>query len=264
MIRIGPAGSKGLGNEKGLEKVRSLGLNAMEIEFTYGVRMLAGKAKKIGRMAKDFDIELSVHCPYYINLASSDNAKVLASKKRILDSCQKAHLLGARYAVFHAGFYQDRAKKDTYSRIRKEIKDIAMSVKGKKWNVMLAPETTGKKSQFGDIDELLALRKETGCELCVDFAHLLARDGRIDYNNIFDKLKGMDHIHAHFSGIEYTQKGERKHLLTEKKAITPLVKKILEHHIDITIINESPDPIGDSLKTKEVFDNEITAPFSSI
>ena len=254
MIKIGPAGSAGLGNEKGLERVRSLGLNAMEVEFTYGVRMSDGQAKKLGDRARELDVELSVHCPYYINLASSDKTKLSASKKRILDSSKKAHLLGTRYVVFHAGFYQERSKKETFQLIKKEIKDMAAAIKKDKWDkVLLAPETTGKASQFGSLNELLELRREAGCELCVDFAHLLARDDRIDYDEVFNKLKGIDHIHAHFSGIEYTEKGERRHLITDKKAIKPLVEKILEYNLDITIINESPDPIGDSVKTKEIF-----------
>lgn len=252
MIRIGPAGTAGLGNEKGLEKVHSLGLNAMEVEFTYGVRMSDNQAEKIGKRAKELDIALSVHCPYYINLASSEKAKVTASKKRILESSQKGHLLGARYIVFHAGFYQERTKKDTYSIIKKEIEDLARTIKKNRWDVVLAPETTGKRSQFGDIDELLKLRKDTGCELCVDFSHILARDGVIDYDSVFNKLKGIKHIHAHFSGIEYTEKGERRHILTEISTIKPLLSKIVERKIDITIINESPDPIGDSLKTKKL------------
>lgn len=251
MIRIGPAGSAGLGNEKALEKINELGLNAMEIEFTYGVRMSDSQAKMLGERARELDIALSVHCPYYINLASKENVKIEASKKRILDSCQKAHLLGAGYVVFHAGFYQGRAKKETFDLIKEKIRDLAKAIKKNKWDVVLAPEATGKKSQFGDIDELLRLKKEAGCEFCVDFAHILARDGEIHYDGVFDKLKGMGHIHAHFSGIEYTEKGERRHVLTEKSAIAPLAKKILERKVDITIINESPDPITDSVKMKK-------------
>ena len=83
MIRIGPAGSAGLGSEKALEKICELGLNAMEIEFTYGVKMSDSQAKKLGNRARELDIALSVHCPYYINLASKEEEKLEASKKRI-------------------------------------------------------------------------------------------------------------------------------------------------------------------------------------
>ncbi|MFH1380779.1 MAG: TIM barrel protein [Candidatus Omnitrophota bacterium] len=252
MIQLGPAGSGGLGNLSGVEKVKSVGLDAMEVEFTYGVNMSDGKASEIGALAKKLKISLSVHAPYYINLASLDKSKIAASKKRILMSCKKAHLLGAKYVVFHAGFYQNRSKNEIYDIIKRAMVDLCKSITLKKWDVALAPETTGKASQFGDLDELLRLRKETGCELCVDFAHLLAREGKVDYASVFRKLKGIKHLHAHFSGIEFTKKGERRHLVTEKKAIIDLLKHIIKQKIDVTIINESPDPLNDSLKTKLV------------
>jgi len=252
MLQLGPAGSGGLGNSAGIEKIRDVGLDAMEVEFTYGVKMSDEKAKIIGALAKKLKISLSVHAPYYINLASLEKPKIVASKKRILAACEKAHLLGAKYVVFHAGFYQNRSKNEIYAIIKSELIDLVRAIKVKKWNVVLAPETTGKASQFGDLDEMLRLKKETGCELCVDFAHLLARRGQIDYISVFRKLKGIKHIHAHFSGIEFTNKGERRHRLTEKKAITDLLKHIIKQKIDITIINESPDPIGDSLKTRAI------------
>ena len=91
MIRLGPAGSSGLGNEKGIAEVKRFGLSAMEVEFTYGVRMKNEEAKKVGSIAKKLGIELSVHAPYYINLASEDRKKVEASKQRILQSCEKAN-----------------------------------------------------------------------------------------------------------------------------------------------------------------------------
>ncbi|NQT22106.1 MAG: TIM barrel protein [Candidatus Omnitrophica bacterium] len=255
MIRLGPAGSGGLGNTKGLEEVKKLGLNAMEVEFTYGVRMPIAEAKKIGVLAKTLDIALSVHAPYYINLASFDKEKVGASKKRIIDSSERAHYLGAKYIVFHAGFYQEREKEEIFKIIKKEIIDVQKTIKKNNWKVNLAPETTGKKTQFGDLDEVLRLHKETGCEFCVDFAHLLARDGNISYDKVFDKLKGIKYVHAHFSGIEFTEKGEKRHQKTRKNDIIPLVKFILKRKTDITIINESPDPIRDSLETKKIINS---------
>jgi deoxyribonuclease-4 len=253
MIRLGPAGSGGLGNLDGVKEVRRVGLDAMEVEFTYGVRMSNSEAKKVGELAKKLGVTLSVHAPYYVNLASEEKGKIVASKKRVLDSCERAHHLGASHVVFHPGFYGKRAKEDVYRIIKEAIEDMMGVIKKNKWKkVVLAPETTGKRSQFGDLDELLRLRKEAGCELCVDFAHLLARNGSIDYDEVFDKIRGLRHIHSHFSGIEYTEKGERRHIITEREVIVPLVKRLLKREIDITIINESPDPFGDSLKTKKI------------
>jgi deoxyribonuclease-4 len=251
MIKFGPAGT-GMSSLEGVKEIAKLGLDAVEIEFTYGVRMSNETAKKVGEAAKG-KIDLSVHAPYYINLASEEKEKITASKKRILDSCERAHHLGAKYVAFHPAFYGKRSHEEVYKMVKKAVEEMQRIIKKKGWKVKLAPETTGKKSQFGDLDELLKLKKETGCHLTVDFAHLKARNnGKIDYKEVFDKLKPVKHIHAHFSGIEFTEKGERKHLITSKQDLVPLLKEIKKRKADITIINESPDPIGDSLKAKKL------------
>lgn len=250
MIKIGSAGTSGMGYEDGLKYCKELGLDALEVEFTYGVKMTNSQAKKIGSLAKKLGISLSVHGPYYINLASLEKEKIVASKKRILDSCERAHYLGAKYVVFHAAFYQKYSKEECYSLVKDAIIDMNKVIK--KWNVLLAPETTGKASQFGDVDELLRLHKETGCSLCIDFAHLEARyNKKVDYDELFSKLK-LKHLHCHFSGIEYTAKGERRHLITSSDKIKELLKAIIKHKKDVTIINESPDTFGDCVKTLKI------------
>lgn len=255
MIKIGVAGTAGLGYDQALKEFSRVGLKAMEVEFTYGVKMSDNAAREIGSLAKSLGISLSVHAPYYINLASKEQEKVAASRKRILESTGKAHLLGATHVVFHAGFYQEREQEEVYKIIRSEVATLMKTLKENNWKAALALETTGKKTQFGDLDELLRLKKETDCEICIDFAHLLARNGNIDHNEIFNKLEGIKHIHAHFSGIEFTAKGERKHLLTQTKEITQLLRHIVKRKVDITIINESPEPLKDAIKTKKILDS---------
>ena len=254
-VRFGPGGF-GMPTDKGIEYVSSLGLSAAEIEFTYGVNMSNETAKKIGELAKKHKIFLSIHAPYYINLASEDKQKIGASKTRILQSCERGHYLGAKYVVFHAAFYGKMPKEECYEQVKKEILEMQAHIKQKKWDVELAPETTGKASQFGDLDELLRLAKETHCYLCIDFAHLKARyNGKIDYKEIFDKIKksGINHIQAHFSGIEFTAKGERRHIVTEESDLKELLQWIKKSGLDTTIINESPDPIKDSLKGLNIY-----------
>ncbi|MBI4448186.1 TIM barrel protein, partial [Candidatus Woesearchaeota archaeon] len=253
-ILLGPAGSGGLGNLKGVEEVKKVGLQAMECEFTYGVNMANAVAKDVGDLAKKLGIKLSVHAPYYINLSSKENEKIRASKKRLLDSCERAHYLGAENVVFHPGFYQGRDPEQIFEKIREEIIDLQKVVQKNKWGVKLAPETTGKINVFGNVEETLRLVKETGCSFCIDFAHIKARQqGKIDYEEVFGKLKKFNDLHCHFSGIEYTSKGERNHKITELGEITELGKGLLKANFrNVTIINESPDPFGDSLKTKKI------------
>ena len=125
--------------------------------------------------------------------------------------------------------------------------------RAKGYTPRIAPETTGKPSQFGDIDEILDLMKDTGCGICIDFAHLKARyNGKINYEDIMEKIKNLKDIHAHFSGIEFTAKGERKHLLTEEKDIKELFHYLKKYNISCTIINESPEPFKDAMKMKEL------------
>jgi deoxyribonuclease-4 len=258
MIRVGPAGSGGLGNIKGIRKVARMKLDCMEVEFTYGVRMSMDDARQAGLLAKAKGIVLSVHAPYYINLASDEKEKIRSSKQRILDSCERANALGARKVVFHAGFYQKKTAEQTYALIKKAILEIQRKISKNKWKVQLCPEITGKPSQFGSVEELLKLKKETACGICVDFAHLYARQqGDVDYVEILKKLPQK--FHAHFSGIDFGPKGERKHLKTTPKFFKPLAEALLKARRDVTLICESPEPYKDAAMMKRVVTKLIAA-----
>jgi len=251
MIKVGPAGSSGLGNLKGVGKVAEMDLDCMEVEFTYGVRMDLETAKDVGALAQEKGIILSVHAPYYINLASDEAEKFTASKERILASCERANAMGARNVAFHAGFYQKRTHEKTYQLIKKALTDLKKTISRKCWQVTLCPEVTGKPSQFGSLEELLRLKKETGCGITVDFSHLYARHrGDLNFGRILNKLPKK--FHAHFSGIEYGDKGEKKHIRTTKRFFKPLAKELVGRDLDITIINESPSPYEDAAMMKNV------------
>ncbi len=159
--------------------------------------------------------------------------------------------MGADVVVFHPGYYGGMDKEKTYQNIKKAILDIQEEIKKNKWNIKLAPETTGKLNVFGSIDEISRLQKETGCEFCIDFAHILAREKKIDFDYLFSKLKSKL-IHAHISGINYNDKGEKNHILTPDSFITEVLKECQKRKLNIVLINESPDPMGDSLKTLKI------------
>ncbi len=255
-VRFGPAGIGGVKQApKNLEQYNKQGIKAAEIPFTYQVWMNNSQAKEIGKIAKRFDIMLSIHAPYYINLASDDKAKIEASKKRILNCCEKGHYLNAKYVVFHAAFYGKHSHEQCYEIVKKQIMEMQQVIKKKNWKIQLAPETTGKASQFGSLDELLRLVKEIKCYFCIDFAHMLAREQHIDYKEVFEKIKKFPHVHAHFSGIEYTSKGERRHIITSESKLKELLGWIKRYNLSITIINESPKPLQDSIKGKKVWES---------
>ena len=255
-----PSSSKERSTLAGLERIHELGLNAMEIELVRGVNMGKELSGRVGELAKELKIRLSIHAPYYINLASSERHKVVASKKRILDSCDRAHRMSAKIVVVHAAYYGKLTPEECYQKVKKECEDIVGKLKEKGINdVIVGLETMGKVSQFGTVDECVRIAKEVkGCGICVDWAHVYARNqGKIDFGRVIDKILTLKnkHIHSHFSGINYGPKGERNHLTINsgQPKYDWLVKEINSRGLDITLICESPALEMDALKLKGMF-----------
>jgi len=252
MIKIGPTG---LGPVKEalntLEDYKKLGFSCCEVLFTYGVYIKEKDAIAIGKKARELGIKLSIHAPYWINLNSKDKEKVKKSRERIMKSCEIGHYLGTYRIVFHPGFYGGMEEQETYENIKNAILEMQQIRKEKGWKPELAPETTGKKNVFGSVDEILKLAKDTGCSFCIDFAHILAREGKINYEKILEKFSNFKELHIHFSGIEYGEKGERKHKKTGDKDIKELLDALKKYskNKEIVIINESPYAVEDSVRT---------------
>ncbi len=257
-ILLGPAGSPAKSTLDGLRFLSDIGLKAMEVAFTHGVKMGSATAKQIAEENKKYDMALSIHAPYYINLTSDDGRKIKESKQRIIDSCHRGHIMGAHKIVFHTAYYGKRSKEETYDLVKHGVEELMDNIKENKWNVELLPETAGRLAQFGDLDEIISLSKDTGCNLCIDPAHLYARNnGRIDFSEMFDKLKesGKKELHFHFSGINYGPRGERNHLiLNGKPDFREFAKELLSRKISATVISESPITWQDSIKMKNILE----------
>jgi deoxyribonuclease-4 len=251
-VKFGPAGF-GMPALDGLDKAKKLGLQAAEVEFTYGVRMSNKLAAQVGEKARKLGISLSVHAPYYVNLNSEKASTIKTSKNHILASCERGHYLGASVIVFHPAYYGKKPEK-CFENVKKAIIDMQKVIKQKKWKVKLAPETTGKTSQFGSVEELMKLKRQTGCSICVDFAHLYARQqGKLDYNEVFRKLKSAGSLHCHFSGITYGPKGERSHKGVDRQHFMPLAKALKKYKKNAVIICESPFIYHDAVKMMRWF-----------
>jgi deoxyribonuclease IV len=264
-IKIGPSGLGAVKtSEKVLKEYKKVGFSNSEIAFTHSVYMDKEDAIKVGKIAKDKNLDLSIHAPYFVNLNSAEKPKVHASMQRILKCCEIGHYLGAKSIVFHAGFYgnnyakqspekQAEIREETYQNIKQRIIEMIEKIKEKKWNVELCPETMGKINVFGSVEEISKLVKETECSFCIDFAHILARDKSVDYKRII-KAFPQKKWHCHFSGIEYTEKGERNHINLEKKQWKDLFDNLPKDK-DITIVCESPARIEDSIDGLKILNN---------
>ncbi len=248
VIKFGPAGLGPVKEAvKNLEQYHKLGLKACEIAFTYGPYIKEHETLEIKKAAEKFDIQLSIHAQYWINLNSEDKKKIEQSKKRILDCCKIGELLGAKYVVFHPGYYGKKGEEETFENIKKAILDIIEELKKRKYKIKIAAETMGKVNVFGSVEDIKLLVKETGCDFCIDFAHLLARsNGKMAYKEMVNEFKEFKEWNCHFSGIVYGDKGEKHHKPTPKEELKKLINALPKNK-DITIINESPQPVEDSV-----------------
>lgn len=255
-IKFGPAG---IGPVKDVEETFSefkrLGIRAAEIPFTYSIFIKTKEqALKVKQAAEKFNISLSIHAPYWINLNSENSDVVEKSKQRILKCCEVGTWLNAKAVVFHPGYYGKNSREETFKKIKNEILDMLAIIKKNKWTPKLAPETTGKVNVFGGFREIAKLVEETSCSFCIDFAHILARYKTYSFKEIKKLFAKHKNWHVHFSGIEYSAKGERKHKITSEKNWEELLDNLPKNK-NITIINEAPDPFKDTINGLKIWKN---------
>ena len=197
-----------------------LGLDCYEYQCGKGVHVGEETARKMGEKAQEAGIDLSLHAPYFINLANPDPESLEKTTGYILAACQAADYMGATRVVVHTGALMKRT--------RREALDIAKKAVLAAWenagysHIALCPETMGKINQLGDLDEVLEL-----CQLdarlipCVDFGHLYARslgadEGLEATGRMLDKMRSAlgeeraRRFHSHFSHIEFTPNGGEK------------------------------------------------------
>jgi deoxyribonuclease-4 len=263
-----PPSAKSSSTEAGIERVAELGLGCMEVQFVRGVKMNEKVAPAVGEVARKSGVRLTAHGPYFINLNAHENEKVIASQERLIHTARIASLLGAEGIVFHAAFYLNDAPAAVYARVKGMLEETLRVLKAEGNRVLLRPETTGKGSQFGTLEEVLNLSAEIeGVAPCIDFAHIHARTGRFNsYEEFLSVLKQVDgrlgrealeHMHIHLSGIEYGRQGEIKHLNLRESDLryVELLKAFKELEVKGLLICESPDREGDALLLQKTYNS---------
>ena len=263
-----PHSSKSESTAHGIERIAELGLGCMEVEFVYGANMNQTMARKVGETAKSLNIKLSAHGPYYINLNAHEEEKLVASKKRLIQTARIASTIEAQGIIFHPAFYLKDPPAEVYARVKQELQDIVSAMKDEDIHVTLRTETTGKGSQFGNLEEVLNLSAEIdGVAPCIDFAHLHAREGKSNsyeefvsiLKQIDDKLgrNALNDMHIHLSGIKYSSKGELSHLNLSESDMNylELFKAWKEFDIKGLVICESPSLEADALIMQEAYNS---------
>jgi len=265
MLYFGPAGiPEGAGtSEEGIRLVRKMGLDALEVEFVRGVRMGQPEAKRLGELAAQLGVRLSAHAPYFINLNSKKPETIESSKVHILATMKAARDLDAKIIVVHAGFYSGMDSDGATGIILDGVRECREQADDEGCaDVVLGLETMGKRASWGTIPEIKRVMGSVRrVAPVVDFAHMHARGQgclrtREDFQRIIDDFEqlGAPFMHCHFTGIEYGQAGERRHLEVASAApdFALLAPLLLGKGYDITLICESPLLEKDALLMKEM------------
>ena len=260
---FGPAGCGASFHEMGYknslqipEYVSKMGLDAFEYQCGRGVNIGDEKASALGTLAAEKGIRMSLHAPYYISMSSVDEEKRKNSVGYILSSAKAVGLMGGDRIIVHTGscgkLERGEALTLALDTMRMSLEALDREGLG---HVHICPETMGKINQLGDLNEVMAL-----CSLderlipCIDFGHLNARtmggmNSKESFMNVLDTIENVlgaerrKHFHVHFSKIEYTKGGEKKHLTFSDTVFgpnpEPLMELLAEKGAEPTVICES-------------------------
>lgn len=247
--------------------LQNLGLDGMEAEFVHGVRMSDETRQLLRKTTKENNLIFTAHGPFYINLNSKEEEKIEASVQRIVDTAKAASDFGGYSITYHAAFYMGKDKEEVFKQVATQTQKIIDILKENNIKMWIRPETTGKSTQWGDYEEIIRLSKEFEQVLpCVDFSHVHARTGG-NYNTYDEFCKILERIgnelgdfalnnfHAHLAGIDYTAKGEKRHLNLEESDMNykDLLKALKSFNVKGALVCESPNIETDAKLLKEYY-----------
>src|SRR3989344_5403292 len=156
----------------GIKHVKKLGLDSMELEFVRSINVSKELALEVKKTAKEEEITLTCHGQYFVNLNALDKKTLAISKSNIVNGATMAYESGAWSICYHAAYYMKMDKKVVFNNVLKALKEITKELKDNGVDIWLRPETGGKVSQFGELDEMINLSQELDKVLpCIDFAH---------------------------------------------------------------------------------------------
>lgn len=257
------------------EYIERMGLDAYEYQCGRGVNIGVDKAVELGKRAKEKGISLSLHAPYYISMSSVEEIKRDNSINYIMQSANAVNAMGGERIIVHTGscgkISREQAlelAKDTMKKAINALDNAGLS------NIRICPETMGKINQLGTLDEVLEL-----CLLderlipCIDFGHLNARTlGGLatfnDFKAVFDAIENklgisrLREYHSHFSKIEYSAGGEKRHLTFEDTLFgpdfEPVMELTLKKNCSPTIICESAGTQAEDAKSMKDYYKKIS------
>lgn len=272
MVKFGPSGNSQVFYDAGYKSsidapkfLNNYGLECYEYSFGRGFTIKPETAKLLGEEAVKNNILISVHAPYYINLANENPETLPKNINYIMKSLDYLRLFNGKKCVFHSGSQNKLSREDALKNLFNQLDEVLKAYyNGNYTDMFLCPETMGKSQQIGTVKEILDICSMDKCLIpTFDFGHINAvtcgglktiDDYRKIIDDCFDKLGEFKtkNMHIHFSKIEYTDKGEVKHLTLEDTKygpdFEPLAKLINEYNLTPTIICESKGTMMEDAK----------------
>ena len=247
-IRFGTAGTSGSFAAKGYKNsldipayTAEMGLDAFEYQCGHGVRLGLEKAARMAADAAERGILFSVHAPYYISMSSLEEDKRLNSVNYLLQSAAVCKALGGRRVIFHPGSCGRQSREEALEKALDTMRRAQAALDEAGYAEMtLCPETMGKIGQLGTLEEVLALCSvDKRVTPCIDFGHLNARtlggiQSKADYAAILDRLETAlgderaRRFHVHFSRIEFSKGGEKRHWTFAETQFGPEPQPLME------------------------------------
>ncbi len=261
-----PRSSARPGTVHGIRRARELGLDHLEMAWVNGVRMSDESADAIAAAAREHDLTLTAHAPYYVNLCGVPEI-VERSRARLEEAGRLGARCGAQSFCFHAGFYGALDGRAASRRVKAELRRVTATLRRQRHTIDVRAELTGKASQVGSLEEVLDWSAAVpGVAPCVDFSHRYARD--IGQHNRYEDFAAtlvaiesklgraaLDRLHVHISGIQYGPKGERRHepLRETKFRWKELLRALKDMRVGGWVVSESPCMEDDALLLQQTY-----------
>jgi len=255
-IRFGPSGLLDRRNlRRALELVTAANYNANEVEFVKEFYLNEKQSARLGDLAQEFDVYLSVHAPYFATLSVADDGRDRALNV-LQHTAHLAALMGARLFVTHVGTLSGREEQQALADVQSNLENLSRRVFQRGYEVLIGVENTGRLGQLGQLRDILPIIAAVPRVVpVVDMAHLHATTNgglrtRADFCLVFNTLRdqlgeGVLHpLHIHFTDVSYGPRGEIEHIPYGQGTlrIDPMVEALLEVGGEAVVISEARDP----------------------